>query len=70
MKKENIVENYLRENASVNLSAKTISERLNITKEEVIFWANQSKFIQRVDPLKVGSLRSTMNVYCYTSNIL
>lgn len=37
MKKENIIENYLRENASVKLSAKTISERLNITKKAVIF---------------------------------
>jgi len=35
MKKDNIVENYLRENVSVKLSAKTISERLNIRKKEV-----------------------------------
>lgn len=61
---ENHVEDFLKENKGINLSAKSISKRMGITKKEVLFFINRSNIIENVDPLEVGCNKKFLNVYC------
>lgn len=61
---ENHVEDFLKENKGINLSAKSISKRMGIKKNEVLFFINRSDIIENVDPLEVGSNKKFLNVYC------
>ena len=63
----NIVEDYLRNNRDKKLSAKTLKNRLDISIKAALFFANNSDYIERVDPLEVGSDKNTINVFTYTS---
>lgn len=52
---ENPVENYLKQNCGLKLSATTISKRLGIRRKEVYFFIKNSDKLRRVNPMEVGS---------------
>ena len=64
-KPENIVEVYLRENKGKNLSLRKIYRDLKINRRKAIWLIHQSKNIENVNPLKVGSKSTFLHVYKY-----
>ena len=65
---DNPVENYFRleENKMKNLSVKTLSKRFDMRKKDVYFYLFNSKNLQRVNPMVVGSLASNTRVFRFT----
>lgn len=73
----NPVEEYLLENKHLMLSVKSIAKRLGIRTKVVTYLAHKSckenNLIRKVNPLEVGSLKTTMNTFTaapYTLEIL
>ncbi len=64
-KPENIVEVYLKENKGKNLSLRKIYRDLKLKRRKAIWLIHQSKKIENVDPLKVGSNSTFLHVYKY-----
>jgi hypothetical protein len=64
-KPENIVEVYLRENKGKNLSLRKIYRDLKIKRRKAIWLIHQSKNIDNVNPLDVGSNSNFLHVYKY-----
>ena len=65
---ENPVEDYFKndENKMKFLSVKTLSKRLNMRKKDVYFYLFNSKNLERVNPMVVGSLASNTRVFRFT----
>ena len=63
----NPVEEYLLENKHLMLSVKSIAKRLGIRTKVVTYLAHKSckenNLIRKVNPLEVGSLKTTMNTF-------
>ena len=62
---KNEVEEYLKENKGKNLSLRKIYRDLHIKRRKAIWLIHQSKNINSVDPLKVGSNAHFLHVYTY-----
>ena len=61
----NLVEDYLAENKNRKLSFNTLYRRLDISRRSVRYYIRTSEHIKRVDPLEVGSGKTTISVYTY-----
>jgi 7-cyano-7-deazaguanine synthase in queuosine biosynthesis len=63
----NPVEEYLLENKNLMLSVKSIAKRLGIKTKIVTYLAYKSckenNLIRKVNPLEVGSMKTTMNTF-------
>ena len=59
----NIVEQYMSENPTLKLSVKSISKRTGLKTKQVTYLCYHSNIIRKIDPLEVGSLKTTMNVF-------
>jgi len=67
--KDNIVENYLKENAGKSLSIKNIYKQLCIKRRLAIYMANHSKNIEKVKPFVVGSGKYNLLVFKYNQAV-
>ena len=63
---ENVIENYLKENSTKKLSLKRITKDLSLKRRKAIWLIHQSKKIQIVKPIEVGSNKYFMHVYKYS----
>lgn len=61
----NIVEDYLKENDGKNLSLRTIHRDLKISRKKILNIICNSKHIEAVKPLHVGSRAYFLHVYKY-----
>jgi hypothetical protein len=62
---ENVVENYLKENIGKNLSLRKMHKDLKLSCRKIISLVKQSKNINTVKPLNVGSNAYFLHVYTY-----
>jgi len=67
--KNNIVENYLKENIGKSLSIKNIYKQLCISKKLAIYMANHSTNIEKVKPFDVGSGKYNLLVFKYNQAV-
>ena len=61
----NKVENYLKENIGKNLSLRKMHKDLKISRKTIISLVKQSKNINPVKPIDVGSNAFFLHVYTY-----
>ena len=61
----NIVEDYLKENEGKNLSLRTMHRDLKISRKKILNIIRNSKHIEAVIPLHVGSRAYVLHVYKY-----
>lgn len=57
------VEKFLVENPHLKLSVKSIAKKTGFRVRQVTYKCNNSKLIRKVNPLEVGSLKTTMNTF-------
>ena len=57
------VEEYMKHNPDVALSVKSIAKKLGLRTRQVTFVCYRSELLRKVDPLKVGSNKTTMNTF-------
>ena len=66
-KVRDIFSNYLLENKHLMLSVKSIAKRLELKTKVVTYLAYKSckenNLIRKINPLEVGSLKTTMNTF-------
>ena len=65
--KNNIVENFLKNNQNKKYSLKKIKRELNISKKYAFFLAMNSKKIKKVKPLDVGSCKNKLSIFQYNN---
>ena len=58
-----IAEQYLVNNPNLKLSVRTIAKHTGLRVRQVTFQCNNSKRVRKIDPLEVGSLKTTMNTF-------
>ena len=59
----NPVEEYFIENPNMKLSVTSLSKKLDLTKRQIVYLVNNSEHVRRIDPMEVGSGKSTLSVY-------
>ena len=50
------------------LSAVTVAKRLGLKRAQVLKFCTKASYIERVDPLEVGSGKERLNVFKYTGD--
>ena len=63
----NEVEEYLRSNPHLKLSIKTLSKKLYLKTRQTCYLAYKSKYLRRIDPLEVGSLKFKTDVFTFSN---
>jgi len=64
--KNNIVEDYLKQNPTMKFSIKSIKNELKLKKISIAYYyATNSKNIRKVNPLEVGSGKKNLSVFTY-----
>jgi hypothetical protein len=63
----NEVEEYLRSNPHLKLSIKNLSKRLYLKTRQTCYLAYKSKYLRRIDPLEVGSLKFKTDVFTFSN---
>ena len=50
------------------LSGTTVAKRLGLKRAQVLKYCSKASFLERVDPLEVGSMKERLNVFKYTGD--
>tara|TARA_B110000037_G_C17051077_1_gene477777 strand:+ start:432 stop:629 length:198 start_codon:yes stop_codon:yes gene_type:complete len=63
----NPVEEYLKINVNKKVSLRYLSKKLNLKKKNIDYLIHQSKKINKINPIEVGSGKNELNVYTYNN---
>ncbi len=61
----NPVEEYLCNNKYYKLSVKSIAKRTGLKTKQVTYLCYHSNLIRKIDPMEVGSGKTTMNTFTF-----